>query len=85
LSHRGYLGRDLEILQVLLAVENNLLGLDLSVLNLYLVAAKDNRDVLADTSQISVPVGNVSISDTGSDIEHDNGALTLNAISDMSI
>jgi len=52
------LRRDIVILQVLLAVELNVLGLDLAILGVNLVAAQDDRDVLADTSQILVPLGN---------------------------
>ncbi len=49
-----YLGGDLVVLEVLLSVEGDLLGLHLSVLHLNLVTAQDNRDVLAHAGQISV-------------------------------
>jgi hypothetical protein len=49
-----HLGGDLVVLQVLLAVEGDLLGLHLAVLYLYLVTAQHNGDVLAYTGQISV-------------------------------
>lgn len=47
------LGGDVVVLQVLLAVESDCLGLDLSLLHIDLVAAKDDRDVLADTDEIT--------------------------------
>ena len=47
------LGRDIVVLQVLLAVESDGLGLDLALLDIDLVAAKDNGDVLADTDEIT--------------------------------
>lgn len=46
----------------------------------YLVADEDNGNVLADTLQITVPVGNVLVGLTGSDIEHDDGAVGLNVV-----
>lgn len=44
------LGRDVIVLQVLLSVEGNLLGLNLAVFNIDLVTNQDNWDVLANTS-----------------------------------
>lgn len=41
---------DLVVLQVLLAVECHLLGLDLAVLDVHLVAAQHDRDVFAHTA-----------------------------------
>lgn len=73
------LGRDIIVLQVLLAVECDGLCLNLALLDIDLVTAKNNWDVFADTDKITVPVGNVLVCDTGSDIEHDDGALSLNA------
>lgn len=47
------LGRDVVVLQVLLAVEGDGLGLDLSLLDVDLVAAEDNWDVLANTDEVT--------------------------------
>jgi hypothetical protein len=47
------LGRDIVVLEVLLAVEGDGLGLDLALLYVDLVAGKDNGDVLADTDQVT--------------------------------
>lgn len=49
------LGGDVVVLQVLLAVEGDGLGLDLSLLDVDLVAAEDDRDVLADTDEVTCP------------------------------
>ena len=46
-------------LPVLLAVEDNGLGLDLPVLDVDLVASEDDGDVLAHPHQVSVPVWHV--------------------------
>jgi hypothetical protein len=50
------LGGDVVVLEVLLAVEGDGLGLDLSLLHIDLVTAKDDRNVLADTDQVTYNV-----------------------------
>jgi hypothetical protein len=47
------LGRDVVVLQVLLAVEGDGLGLHLPLLDIDLVTAEDDRDVLADTDKVT--------------------------------
>ena len=47
------LGRDVVVLEVLLAVESDGLGLDLALLDVDLVTAQNNGDVLADTDEIT--------------------------------
>ena len=74
------LGRDIIVLQVLLSVESDLLGLDLSVLDVDLVSNKDDGNVLADTDEILVPLGHILVGDAGAHIEHDDSALTLDAV-----
>ena len=74
------LGRDIVVLQVLLAVEGDVLGLDLALLDVNLVAAEDDWNVLTDARQIFVPVGNVLVGDATGDIEHDDTALPLNVV-----
>ena len=46
-------GGDIVVLEVLLAVEGNGLGLHLTLLNIDLVTGEDNRDILADTDEIT--------------------------------
>lgn len=75
------LGGDVVVLEVLLAVEGDLLGLDLAVLDLDLVAGEDDGDVLADAGEVAVPVGDVLVGDAGGDVEHDDGALALDVVS----
>lgn len=67
-------------LQVLLAMKDNQLGLDLSVLDVDFVATQHDRDVLADAHQIPMPVGHVLVCNARRHIEHDDGALSLNVI-----
>jgi len=74
-------GGKIVILQITLAVELNVLGLNLSVLNVDLVSDQDNGNVLTHTHDISVPVGNVLVGDTRGDVKHDNGALALDVVS----
>lgn len=47
------LGRDVVVLEVLLAVESDGLGLDLALLDIDLVAGQDNGDVLANANEIT--------------------------------
>jgi hypothetical protein len=51
--------RNIVVLQVLLAVEGDLLGLDLAVLDVDLVTAQDDGDVLAHANEIAMPVGDI--------------------------
>jgi len=74
------LGADLEVLKTLLAVELDGLYLDLTILDIDLVAAKHDGDLLADADEIAVPVGDVLVGHTRSDIEHDDGALALDVV-----
>jgi hypothetical protein len=67
-------------LQVLLAVEGDLLGLDLAILDIDLVAAQDDGDALAHAYEILVPAGDVLVRDTRRDIEHDDGAVALDVV-----
>lgn len=47
------LGGDIVVLEVLLTVEGDSLGLDLALLHIDLVTAEDNGDVLADTDKVT--------------------------------
>lgn len=59
-------------------MENNWLGLDFSVFNVALVAAQDNWYVFANSDEVSVPVWNILIGDSGGHVEHDDGTLACN-------
>lgn len=74
------LSGDFEVLQVLLAVERNGTGLDLAFLDVDLVTAENDGDVLANTLQVTVPVGHVLVSDTRSNVEHDDTTLALDVV-----
>lgn len=74
------LGRDIVVLEVLLAVESDGLGLDLALLHVDLVAAEDDRNLLADADQVTVPVGNVLVGDARGDIKHDDTALAVDVV-----
>lgn len=47
------LGRNIIVLEILLSVEGDRLGLDFSLLHINLVSGKDDWDVLADTDQVT--------------------------------
>ena len=73
------LGRDVVILEILLAVKHDGLGLDLPVLDVDLVAGEDDGNVLTDADEVTVPVGNVLVGHTRGHVKHDDGALTLSS------
>ena len=72
--------RDIVVLQVLLAVESDLLGANLAVLDVDLVAHKHNGDVLAHADNVAVPLLHVLVRLSGGYVEHDDGALTHNVV-----
>ena len=49
-------------------------------LHIDFISAKDNRNVLADTLEIAVPVGNILVGDARGNIEHDDTTLALNVV-----
>ena len=55
------LGGDIIVLEVLLSVESDLLGLNLSVLDIDLVTDEGDGDVLTDSDEILVPLGHVLV------------------------
>jgi len=73
--------RDLKVLEVLLSMECHGSSLDLPLLDIYFVAAENDRNVFADTFEIAMPVGDIFVRDSGCDVEHDNSALTLDEVS----
>ena len=61
-------------------MESDLLGLNLAVLHVDLVTNKDDGDVLANTDEIFVPLGDILVGDAGAHIKHDDGAVSTDAI-----
>jgi len=61
-------------------VELDGLYLDLTILDIDLVTAEHDGDLLANTDKITVPVGDVLVCHTRGNIEHDDGALTLDVV-----
>jgi hypothetical protein len=53
----------------------------LTNLNINLVSAQYNGNVLANTLKIAVPIWHILVGDSRSDIEHDDAALALDVIS----
>jgi len=74
------LGGDLEVLEVLLSVERHSCGLDLSILDIHFITTQHDRDVLAYAFKIAMPIWDVFVRDSGSDIEHDDPALALDVV-----
>lgn len=61
-------------------MEGDVGGLDLALLDVDLVTAENDGDVLADTLEVTVPVGDVLVGDTRGDVEHDDTALALDVV-----
>ena len=61
-------------------MESDLLGLDLSILDIDLVTNEDDWDVLADSHEILVPLWDVLVGDSGADIEHDDTAVSVDVV-----
>ncbi|GET89242.1 GTP-binding protein, putative [Leishmania tarentolae] len=74
------LGRDIVVLETLLAVESNHLCLHLTVRAVYLVAYQDDGNVVAHTRDIAVPVRHVLVCVAAGDIKHDDGALAFHVV-----
>lgn len=67
-------------LQILLAMEHDRFGFHFSVLNVDFVTGENDRNRLANSDQISVPVRYVLVGDSRGDVEHDDRALALNVV-----
>lgn len=50
-------------------------------LDIYFVATENNRNVFADAFEITMPVGNILVGDSGRDVEHNDTTLTLDIVS----
>ena len=67
-------------LQVLFPVEDDGLCLHLSILDIHLVPTQHDGNVFTNPYQISMPVGNILVSDSGRHVKHDNCTLSLNVV-----
>lgn len=74
------LGGNFEVSHVVLLVECDTLGWDLSVTNIDLVADKNDWDVGANTDEITVPCDNVTVCGWGCNIEHDDSAVGFKVV-----
>jgi len=74
------LGGDLEVLEVLLAMECHRASLHFSLLYINFVPAQHNGDVLAHTLEVTMPIGNVLVCDPRGDVKHDDTALALDVV-----
>lgn len=71
---------DLVVGKGLTAMVVDLLGGNLTLSNVDLVSAKNNGDAGADTLDITMPVRDVSVGKTISNVEHDDGGLASNVV-----
>ena len=49
-------------------------------LDIDLVSAKHNRNVLANTLEVTVPIGHIFVRDAGRDVKHDDATLALDVV-----
>jgi hypothetical protein len=49
-------------------------------LDVDLVSTKNDGNVLTDTLEVTMPIGDVLVGDTGGDVEHDDTALALDVV-----
>ena len=75
------LSRDVEVLQVALAMESDLAGFNLTVLLVNLVSHQHDGDVVADTRQVLVPLRDIFVGDSGRHVEHQNGGVASDVVS----
>lgn len=61
-------------------MEHDQFRLDFAVLDVHLIAAQHNGDVLAHAHQVPMPVRYVLVRDARRDVEHHNGALSLDVV-----
>jgi hypothetical protein len=73
--------RNVIVLQVLLAMEGDLLCLDLSVLDFDLVSSQYDWDVFTNSGQVTVPIWDILVRDTRCNVKHDDCALALDVVS----
>jgi hypothetical protein len=71
--------RDIIVLQILFAMKGDCLCLDLSFLDINLVSAENNRNIFTNSDKISMPIRNIFVSNSGSNVKHDDCTLALNA------
>ena len=74
------LSTDIIVLEVSLSVEVDLLGFELSILNISLITDKYNRNVLTDLGQVFVPFWYVLVGSSGGKVKHDDSTVSSDVI-----
>lgn len=69
-----------KVLKVLLAVECDSASLHFALLYIDLVTTQHDGDVLADAFEVAMPIGDIFVGDSRSDVKHDDTALALDVI-----
>lgn len=74
-------GRNVEILQVSLSVEGDLSSFYFSVLLINFVSDEDDGNVVTDSSQILIPLGDILVGDSSGDVEHQDRGIGTDVVS----
>ena len=61
-------------------MEGDRLCFHFTLLDIDLVTTEHDRDVLTDTDKVPMPVWNVLICDSASNVEHDDTAMTVDVV-----
>jgi hypothetical protein len=61
-------------------METNLIGLDLSILNIGLVSDKTNGNIRTHLGKVLVPFIDISISVSGGEVKHDESTVSLDVV-----
>ena len=62
-------------------MEGDLAGFNFSVFLIDFVSDENDGDVVTDSGEVLVPLGDVLVGDSGGDVEHDNGSMSSNVVS----
>ena len=73
-------GGDVVVLETLLAMEDDLLGLDFAIFHIHLVSHQDYGDIVAYSDQVLVPLRHILVRNSRCHIEHYYRAIGLDAM-----
>lgn len=67
-------------LQILFPMEHNALRLNLTILDVDLVATQNNWNIFTDADQVTMPIWNIFVCDSRRYVKHNDGTLPLNVV-----
>lgn len=61
-------------------MEVDLLGFDCTLFDIHFVAQQHDRDVVADTRQVLLPLRDVALGYPGSHVKHEDGTMSVDVV-----